>query len=298
MLRNPSNPPWHGFVHAGIWNQISDHVAPNPQSIIGWQMIKTIHEYDIMIYIYICICVYVYIIIMIYYYIIWYAPFFPIPVDELHLFLVGCRCTVHRWHSLAFDPSLAARVEMSPSGESSLRLAGVFRLVDFRIFFRLVLLNVLFTGPSFLVGSKILLFRFCSEWWMMMNFYLTLTCWRRQPELPFLESLRIPRHLGLNIFMLLVVGIRLERYHGHWRTLVSWESNILVGVIEVAMDQISDMWSGSIRDLSWSITYLHYWLEISRNIFIMALTCFFWPLLTIENLVSTASYELIDWRVV
>jgi hypothetical protein len=30
----------------------------------------------------------------------------------------------------------------------------------------------------------------------------------------------------------------------------------------------------------------------------MALTCFFWPLLTIENLVSTASYELIDWRVV
>jgi hypothetical protein len=61
-------------------------------------------------------------------------PFFPIPVDELHLFLVGCSCTVHRWHSLAFDPSLAARVEMSPSGESSLRLAGVFRLVDFRIF--------------------------------------------------------------------------------------------------------------------------------------------------------------------
>ena len=55
---------------------------------------------------------------------------------------------------------------MSPSGESSLSLAGVFRLVDFRIFIRLVLLHVVFTGPSFLVGSKIFVVPFLFR---MMN---------------------------------------------------------------------------------------------------------------------------------
>ena len=31
-----------------------------------------------------------------------------------------------------------------------------------------------------------------------------------------------PRHVGLNIFIVLVVGMRLEMYHGHVRTLAPW----------------------------------------------------------------------------
>ena len=169
-----------------------------------------------------------------YYYIIWYAPFFS--YSCWWTASISCWLQLHG-SSLAFA---GFRPEPSGTGrdESIWRIipqvGRSFQVGGFSDFFQVGTTKCIITGPSFLVGSKIFLFRFCSEWWMMMNFYLTLTCWRRQPELPFVESHRIPRHLGLNIFMLLVVGIRLERYHGHWRTLASWKSNI---------PQISEMWS-------------------------------------------------------
>ena len=155
------------------WDLESDFRPRGPKSPINHRLTDDkdnswIWYNDIYIYMYMCICIYNYYELLLYYMI---RPFFPIPVDELHLFLVGCSCTVHRWHSLAFDPSLAARVEMSPSGESSLRLAGVFRLVDFRIFFRLVLLNVLLLDHHFWLVPRF----FCSvfvpndEWWWIFT---------------------------------------------------------------------------------------------------------------------------------
>lgn len=42
-------------------------------------------------------------------------------------------------------------------------------------------------------------------------------------------------HLGLNIFMLLVVGIRLERYHGHWRTLVIFNLGVICAAFNFAV---------------------------------------------------------------